>query len=256
MYVRLAFAVAAHLDCEILLMDEVLAVGDATFQKKCLGKMGDVAKEGRTVVFVSHNMAAISQLCQQTIWLNDGQVEMEGPSGQVVQAYMSASSMHSFERQWVYPGDAPGDDWVRLLACRIRQGGQTIEVIDINQPCQIEMEFQVLQPASNLISGVNLYNGEGVCLFDSCDWRPNQFSPARYLKHVEIPAQTLPEGTINVLVQLVFYDPDIKSVVLPDVLQFDAIDSDHPLAVRGLFKGDWPGIVRLRLPWSEAESVS
>ena len=256
MYVRLAFAVAAHLESEILLMDEVLAVGDAAFQKRCLGKMGDAAKAGRTVLFVSHNMAAISQLCTQTIWLNSGQVEMNGPSGQVVQAYMSASSRHRPERQWLYPGDAPGDDRVRLLACRILQGGQVTEVIDINQACQIEIDFQVLQPAHNLISGVNLYNEEGICLFDSCDWRPNQFIPARYRKHVEIPAQVLAEGTISVLVQLVFYDPDIQSVVLRDVLQVDTVDSDHPRAVRGQYKGAWPGVVRIGLSWSEAKPIS
>jgi lipopolysaccharide transport system ATP-binding protein len=157
MYVRLAFAVAAHLESEILVMDEVLAVGDATFQKKCLGKMGDVARGGRTVLFVSHNMAAVAQLCQRTIWLDGGQIKLVGSSGQMVQAYLSTSGQHRPERQWSYPGDAPGDDRVRLLACRILQAGKVAPVVDINQPCQIEIEFQVLQPANNLISGVSLY---------------------------------------------------------------------------------------------------
>ncbi len=89
MYVRLAFAVAAHLEPEILLVDEVLAVGDAAFQKKCLGKMGDVAKEGRTVLFVSHNMAAVQNLCRRSLLLNDGQVVLDGSTDRVVMKYLS-----------------------------------------------------------------------------------------------------------------------------------------------------------------------
>src|SRR5471030_620917 len=92
MYVRLAFAVAAHLEPEVLVVDEVLAVGDQQFQKKCLGKMGQVAKEGRTVIFVSHNMAAVQSLCSRAIWLNDGKVLEDGQAGTVISSYLN----HSF----------------------------------------------------------------------------------------------------------------------------------------------------------------
>lgn len=256
MYVRLAFAVAAHLQSEILLMDEVLAVGDAAFQKKCLGKMNDVAGEGRTILFVSHNMAAVTQLCRRAIWLENGKIKMIGNSGNVVQNYLSTNSQKLSEKVWHYPGDAPGDEIVRLLACRVLQDGEVASVVDINKSCQVEMEFQVLQQANNLISGVNLYNMEGLCLFDSCDWRPNNLAPGIYRKQLEIPAQMLAEGPFSLLVQLHFYDPDIKSVVLHDALQFEGIDSDHPFAVRGLYKGQWPGVMRIRLPWTDAEKCS
>jgi len=250
--VRLAFAVAAHLEPEILLVDEVLAVGDASFQKKCLGKMGDVAKEGRTVLFVSHNMAAVTQLCQKAVWLEGGRIRKIDLSEEVVKSYLSDSTSQIAERQWSYPGDAPGDDLVRLLAARVLQQGQTTPVIDVNDLTRIEVEFEVLRNIRNLVTGINVYNATGLCLFDSCDWRPNQLTPGRYRKHVVLPAQLLAEGRIDVLVQLHFYEPDIQSVVLPNALTVDAIDTDHPLAVRGLYKGMWPGVVRVHLDWGEA----
>jgi lipopolysaccharide transport system ATP-binding protein len=252
MYVRLAFAVAAHLEPEILVVDEVLAVGDAAFQKKCLGKMGDVAQEGRTVLFVSHNMAAVAQLCQKAVWLQGGRIRKIGLPEEVIKDYLSDSNTQIAERQWSYPGDAPGDDRVRLLAVRVLQQGRMAPVIDINIPSRIEIEFEALKNLRNLVTGINIYDATGLCLFDSCDWRPNQLTAGRYRKHIVLPAQLLAEGRIDVLVQLHFYDPDIKSVVLPNVLTIDAIDSDHPLAVRGLYKGPWPGVVRVHLDWGEA----
>ena len=100
MKVRLAFAVSAHLEPEILLIDEVLAVGDASFQKKCLNKMQDVGQQGRTVIFVSHNMQAITRLCSRAIWLEDGQVKFDGPSDEVVSKYMTSGSGLSSEKTW------------------------------------------------------------------------------------------------------------------------------------------------------------
>ena len=252
MYVRLAFAVAAHLEPEILIVDEVLAVGDAAFQKKCLGKMGDVAKEGRTVLFVSHNMAAVTQLCRRGFWLNDGHIVKIGLSQEVVESYLSTHRTQVAERRWRFPGDAPGDERVRLLACRVLQRGRAVSIVDINEPSQIEIEFEILQEVHNLITGVNLYNAEGICLFASCDWRANYLRPGKYRKHVAMPAQLFAEGYTSVLIQLVFYDPDVKSVVLRDALSFDAIDSDHPSSVRGAYKGNWPGVVRIKLDWSDA----
>lgn len=248
MYVRLAFAVAAHLDPEILIVDEVLAVGDAAFQKKCLGKMGEVARGGRTVLYVSHNMAAVSQLCNSGIWLKQGRVEFTGSADEAVRMYMSENSDTQAEARWT-PENAPGDDRVRLLGARVLQHGALSSIVDINEPASVELEFEVLQPATNLVTGVSLYTQEGACLICNCDWRPNQFAPGRYRKAARLPAQMLAEGRVNVLVQLIFFDPDIKSVVRPDTVSFDAIDSDHPVSVRGPYKGPWPGQLRVRLDW-------
>ncbi|ACB76051.1 polysaccharide ABC transporter ATP-binding protein [Opitutus terrae] len=252
MYVRLAFAVAAHLEPEILIVDEVLAVGDAAFQKKCLGKMRDVStREQRAVLFVSHNMAAVQSLCQRAIWLSAGRIAQTGPVSSVVSQYVQSGVIATAERHWEAEA-APGDDRVRLRAARVHQGGSSVEVVDINQPSQIELTFETLRECRNLITGCNFYDATGTCLFAHCDWRPNVLPPGRYRKQIELPAQLFAEGKIVVLVQLVFHDPMVLSVILPDALAFEAIDSDSPQAVRGLYHGYWPGAVRIGLQWSDA----
>jgi homopolymeric O-antigen transport system ATP-binding protein len=255
MYIRLAFAVAAHLEPEILLVDEVLAVGDAAFQKKCLGKMGDVANQGRTVIFVSHNMNAVQSLCGRAVWLSEGSVCRDGRSDIVVSEYQNVFATHlGAERKWNWPGDAPGDDRVRLTGVRLIQGEQTTKLVDINKPARIELSFTILRDCRNLITGCSFYDMSGLCLFAHCDWRPNHLGHDHYRKSVTLPAQLFAEGRVSVLVQLVFYDPIVLSLVLPDALSFEAIDSDSPDSVRGLYSsGSWPGVVRVKLDWSSAE---
>jgi lipopolysaccharide transport system ATP-binding protein len=255
MYVRLAFAVAAHLEPEVLFVDEVLAVGDARFQMKCLGRMSDAARDGRTILFVSHNLAAIAQLCRRAIWLDGGSIRSQGPPQQVVQEYLSEGSTQQAAFRVERIEDGFGDDRVRLMMARVVQDGETTSVVDINRPCSVEIEFELLQDATNLISGASLYTFSDLCLFNSCDWRPNRLPRGRYTKRIELPAQLLAEGRFRVLIQLVFYDPDVQSVIVPDALTFDAVDSEDPRAVRGHYKGDWPGVMRIGLPWSEAEPV-
>src|SRR5215204_31657 len=121
MYMRLAFAVASHLEPEILVVDEVLAVGDAQFQKKCLGKMSNAALEGRTVLFVSHNMIAVQSLCQRVIWLDHGEIVDNGPSPKVVSNYLtSAAGATSSEEVYDNVKTAPGNDTVRFHRVRVR----------------------------------------------------------------------------------------------------------------------------------------
>lgn len=255
MYVRLAFAVAAHLEPQILLVDEVLAVGDAAFQKKCLGKMGEVAGEGRTVLFVSHNMAAVSRLCERVIWLDQGGVRAMGLASRVVEQYVAEGSSQLADQRWRYPGDAPGDDLVRLLGCRVIQDERTAPVVDINRPASIQLEFRVFRRAENLVTGIALFTAESLCIFDSCDWRTNSLEPGVYVKRILMHPQLLAEGLVNVMIQIFPSESQTKNVYLRDVLSFEAIDSDDPDAVRGQHKGPWQGIVRLRLPWTEAVSA-
>jgi hypothetical protein len=141
------------------------------------------------------------------------------------------------------------------LAGRVRQDGVITGVIDINRPMDLEVEFAVLRPVQNLISGFSCYNSLGVCLFNSCDWRPNDLAPGRYRKRLQVPAQVFAEDRVSVLLQLVFFEPDVASVVQPDVLHFEAIDSDVEMPVRGHYKGAWPGVLRLGLPWTDASPV-
>nr|NIS42913.1 ABC transporter ATP-binding protein [Desulfuromonadales bacterium] len=145
MKVRLAFSVAAHLEPEILIIDEVLAVGDADFQRKCLDTMKRVGGEGRTVLFVSHNMPAVTRLCNRTILLEEGRVAADGPSGAVVTRYLNSGHDSMAVREWPDAHKAPGGKVARLRAVRVKaKDGQMTESVDIRKPFQIEMEYDVL----------------------------------------------------------------------------------------------------------------
>ncbi|MCA9027988.1 MAG: ABC transporter ATP-binding protein, partial [Planctomycetaceae bacterium] len=148
MYVRLAFAVAAHLEPEILVVDEVLAVGDARFQQKCLGKMGDVSKSGRTVLFVSHNMTAISGLCSRAIWLDAGQVKTDGPVKDTVAKYLTAALESSLSRHWTID-TAPGTNKIRLDAIRVVPC-QPTDLLATDTPFTVEIDFERFENSGSL----------------------------------------------------------------------------------------------------------
>jgi lipopolysaccharide transport system ATP-binding protein len=171
MYVRLAFAVAAHLEPEILIVDEVLAVGDAAFQRKCLGKMGDVAGEGRTVLFVSHNMAAITRLCRWGIWLDNGQLRDVGAADEVVAKYFAAGVQALGELTFRERlAEAPGSEFIRLLAARVRsREGHVTTSIDARSSFDVEIEYEILRPAASLRVGFSLTAHDGTVVFSSKD---------------------------------------------------------------------------------------
>ncbi|MEK6585841.1 MAG: ABC transporter ATP-binding protein, partial [Nitrospirota bacterium] len=166
MYLRLAFAVAAHLQPEILIVDEVLAVGDADFQKKCLGKMEGVADQGRTIFFVSHNMQAITRLCKRVIYLEDGQLRLDGSPHDVVKTYLHSGLGTMAVREWLDPAKEPRGRAARLWAVRVRtEEGQCTDQIDIRKPVGIEIEYEVLQPGCKFRGAIDVYNEEAVLLF-------------------------------------------------------------------------------------------
>ena len=202
MYLRLAFSVAAHLDPEILLVDEVLAVGDAAFQRKCLEKMEDVGRRGRTVLFVSHNMSAIARLCPRTILLDSGGVALDGPSHQVVARYLSSDVGTMAQREWRDASRAPASGAARLRAVRVRgPENQVTDSIDIRKPVGIEMEFDVLEPGWTFAASYDFYNEEGLLLFGSIEtdpeWRDKPRMPGRYATTAWVPGNLLSEGTVD-----------------------------------------------------------
>ncbi len=209
MRVRLAFAVAAHLDPEILLIDEVLAVGDAKFQKKCLNKMQDVSQQGRTVLFVSHNMPSISRLCPRTILLSTGGVMADGPTHEILDVYLQHEKSSKAERVWQDLDSAPGDDVVRLRAMRVKtHDGQVTDNVDINQPVGIEMEYEILKPRDMLLIYFQVVNEEDIVLFQSFETdtltQIGPFKPGWYVSTAWIPGNFLGEGVL-------FVSPRIKS---------------------------------------------
>jgi lipopolysaccharide transport system ATP-binding protein len=165
MYVRLAFAVAAHLDPEILLVDEVLAVGDAAFQKKCLGKMSDVAHEGRTVLFVSHNMGAVQTLCSSAVFIHNGRLLSSGPSADIVSEYLATFRSHSNTAFDPANPDRSGDGSITLTAGRILdQGGQTTTSVVAGQPLILEFSYENHRSMDRTGLGLTVFNDQGVAV--------------------------------------------------------------------------------------------
>ncbi len=202
MYLRLAFAVAAHLEPEILVVDEVLAVGDAEFQRKCLGKMSDVAQEGRTVLFVSHNMSAILRLTEETIVLDKGKLILRAPTAKAVDYYMSAGFSQLGERVWLadeIPADAHPFEPISLRV-RDRQM-RVMDTVRSTEPVTIEMEYRLLAPITGLRLGVYLMTARGEYVFTTFDTDdPHIFETYRvrpagtYISRCQLPADYLNEG--------------------------------------------------------------
>lgn len=245
MYVRLAFAVAAHLDPEILVVDEVLAVGDAAFQKKCLGKMGDVAGEGRTVLFVSHNMAAVATLCKNGVWLDQGQIKSHGAVNGIVQRYLSMNTQAQSRQEWDR-AQAPGNEHVRLLKAEARPTKGP--VIDVDSG--VEMEFVYRNERENHTTDVTCYlqNQQGILLFESGVLvAANSDSKAGcYRVTARIPPHLLNAGRYSCSVQ---FGEEQRHVVfrLDDAICFDVANTTTG---RGQNMGVAPGVVRPLLNWS------
>jgi len=258
MYLRLAFAVAAHLEPDILLVDEVLAVGDASFQKKCLNKMQDVGKEGRVVLFVSHNLPAITRLCPRAILLDGGRVLQDGPSHQVVTAYLGESA-GAAEREWPDLKEAPGNDVVRLSAVRVRtEDGRVSGAVDIRRPVGIEMEFEVLKPGWVLVPNYHVVNDEGTYVFVTIDqdpdWQRRPRPPGSYLSTAWIPGNFLAEGGLIVSPSISTLDPALTHFWERDAVAFRVIDSLDGDSARGDYGGPIPGVVRPLLRWTTSFS--
>ena len=245
MYVRLAFAIAAHLEPEILIVDEVLAVGDAQFQKKCLGKMEDVStREGRTVLFVSHNMAALNNLCTRAIWLNEGRIIKQGNADQVVSNYLQNGTTMFLEQKWEDCKNAPGNEKVRLhLVGIIPEQKNQDGHIALSTSFNMEFEFWNFISNTRLNFNLALYNSEGVCVLVSCS---DSFSASVGIVkgRCYFPAKLLNDGVYHIRIMIV----QNESVVLyshHDALIFEVHDTER----NGNWYGKWPGIVRPSLRW-------
>jgi lipopolysaccharide transport system ATP-binding protein len=257
MKVRLGFAVAAFLEAEILIIDEVLAVGDAEFQKKCLRKVSEIGQRGRTILFVSHSMPSILRLCDRAILLDHGHVIAEGPTSSVVHHYLESGLGRAGERTWDDPSTAPGDDVARLKAIRVlTAAGDSAQGIDIRNPFTVEVEYAStapgeLRPAANL----HFFNDEGVCLFVTSDssnaaWRNAVRAPGVIRSAVRIPGNFLAEGRVIVTVAISSINPTVLHAWEPDAIAFQVVDPSQGDGVRGDWVGDMPGVVRPMLEWT------
>ncbi len=202
MYLRLAFAVAAHLEPEILVVDEVLAVGDAEFQRKCLGKMGDVAQQGRTVLFVSHNMSAILRLTEEAIVLDKGKLLMRAPTQKAVDFYLSSGQARAGERIWEADEVPHNAAPFRPIAMRLKdQKGKVIDTVRSVEPVTVEMEYRLEAPLTGLRVGFYLSSMRGeyiITTFDTDDADKYEKFGARdsghYISRCTLPADLFNEG--------------------------------------------------------------
>jgi lipopolysaccharide transport system ATP-binding protein len=255
MKIRLGFSVAAYLEPEILVVDEVLAVGDFDFQKKCLNKMEDVGQQGRTVLFVSHNMQAITRLCSRAIMLENGRIKYDGSSTEVVSKYMTSGSGLTSSISWDRLEEAPGGNIARLRAIRIKdENDKEGEYFDIRKPIAIEMEYEVLESGYLLLPHHSLFNGEGQWIFTIVDtdpnWRRRTRPSGRYIGTAWIPGNFLSEGIVYVQSGLTTIEPKIEQFTERDIVSFQVVDSIDGDTARGDWGGPLQGAVRPLLKWN------
>ena len=253
MFVRLAFAVAAHLDPEILLIDEVLAVGDAGFQKKCLGKMGEVASQhGRTVFFVSHNMGAVRSLCEQAILIDGGRLMRSGKPGDVISHYLSASMPKDSEIEgqiwWNGSGDAPKTDDVALRGIRLlNPEGVPQSSFEADKPITVEIHYDVLQRMRGARFSITLLTQEGEVAFTATDhlFQDESQNPGGYKTTCFIPGGLLNRRNYVVSVQC---DIPGERYVLPgaEYLSFNVGGVGNQSSN---FPEPWPGVVCPKIAW-------
>jgi lipopolysaccharide transport system ATP-binding protein len=250
MTVRLAFAVAANLEPDVLIVDEVLAVGDAEFQRKCLGKMESTALTGRTVLFVSHNMAAVTRLCSSAVWLDQGKVVRIGPTSKIASSYLMGDGGRGAIRQWDLDS-APGGDVVRLLEASVKNDdGQIISVSDVRDGISISMRYKVLADEASFRCNVNLFT-QGIQIFNTLE--PSETvrtGPKDYLTTVHIPPHLLAEGEHSVSISL-FTSRGAKErfVSEQDVVGFQIVDSMDGDSARGDYAQNMGGFIQPRLEW-------
>jgi lipopolysaccharide transport system ATP-binding protein len=262
MYMRLAFSVAAHLEPEILLVDEVLAVGDAEFQKKCLGRMEQLGGAGRTVIFVSHSMPSVVRLCPRVLMLDTGQLAVDGTASRVVEQYLEHGG-GAAAREWPNVHTAPGDAHVRLNAVRVvREGGDLAPEIDIREPVFLEVDYWNLSTNAQFrpMAVINVSNTDGTLLFVTADfnnvqWRMKPRRRALVRTRCSIPGNFLAEGGVLVTASIASLDPFVVHAQESDAVVFHVTDRSTGDGVRGNWAGDYPGILRPMLDWDINEEL-
>ena len=257
MYVRLAFAVAAHLEPEILVVDEVLAVGDAQFQKKCLGKMEDVSKnDGRTVLFVSHNMTSISTLCNSGILLHTGSIINEGDIHKVIVNYSMNSLSIGSKKVWDLQ-NSPGNNIVRLLSVTaVDKNKNELSIHDITEPIGVKIQYNVLEAGHVLWHGINFYNEDGINIFDShsvtSKWYNTPHPSGEFETIAWVPPNILNEGRVIISVAIFNHTKHLLHLHTKEAIVFDVCDYQREDAesARGQSVGRFPGTVRPLLNWT------
>lgn len=255
MYVRLAFAVAAHLEPEILIVDEVLAVGDAQFQRKCLGKMSAVGREGRTVLFVSHNMAAIRTLCSRALLMKDGRVIKDEEIETAIGSYLSEGNTSESSILWTEE-NAPQSPEMRFVAARIlNDENEPTALVDCRKPFSIVVEYETLKPVKDLRIGFFMQNSDAIPVCGSNEpsrWHQSTKNPGRYTSRCVFPGYVLNAGTYLIRFGADVPPFDRALITTPFCLSLTIEDVEG----HGLRNERLPGIVRPKLEWISENEFS
>jgi lipopolysaccharide transport system ATP-binding protein len=255
MSVRLAFAIMAHLEPEILIVDEVLAVGDAEFQRKCLNQMGNAGREGKAVLFVSHNMAAITRLCDRGLLLRNGQIVQDGTAADVVHTHVSGGHGEAASREWPDMESAPGDDKVRLRAVRIvAESGAPLDSVSADEQVGIQLIYDVLEEGQVLSPYFTIVSDAGIDLFSTTDADASADKVARqvgrYISTAWVPGGLLAGGTHYVRAVMRSVQEQYRPFTERDIIAFNVIDSDSGIFGTGWWEGRPSGVIHPRLQWS------
>ncbi len=244
MYVRLGFAISAHLDPEIMIVDEVLAVGDAEFQKKSLGKMRDNSASGRTIIFVSHNLTAVQALCNKTLYFEKGQLIEQGETNQVIASYLSKVSKTRLLREWDSLKEAPGNDYVRVRKIELLpEYVDELTHIDVRTPMKLRFEFWNQMDHANLNLSLHLNSMTGECIFN-IGTKPQPYGKGLIVGECTIPGYFLNDGTYTISIMIV-KDTATPLYVMEEGITFDVEDYREGIA----WYGKWPGYVRPQFPF-------
>ncbi|HEV7993052.1 MAG TPA: ABC transporter ATP-binding protein [Gemmatimonadaceae bacterium] len=263
MYVRLGFAIAAHLDPEILLLDEVLAVGDAAFQAKCMQRIKELEAGGTTIVFISHDLTAVERLCQRVILMRHGQIALEGNTRDVIKEYHkattaagAAANAHTGPIKVWPEADAPGNEVLKVRSVRVRtRDGRTTGEIDIREPVGIEVEYDVTEAGHLLIPNYHFVNEDGLHVFSVQDveseWRRRPRPAGHYVSTAWIPGNFLSSGTLSIDVAVSSHVPLVRvHALVQAIVAFEVSESFDGGGVRGDYLGEYPGVVRPMVDWS------
>jgi lipopolysaccharide transport system ATP-binding protein len=250
MRMRLAFAVAAHLETEILIVDEVLAVGDAAFQKKCLQKMGEVGQAGRTVLFVSHDMTNVAVLCDSVILLEGGRIKLRGEPAEAIAAYVRRGGSGRTAVSWSLD-DAPGDGTACVAAVSVGGGDGEADSFALQGPLTLTVDFVATAGRCRLNPVFVVKNALGTTVFstanyEDAEWGARDLAPGRYRARCVVPPHVLNDGTYTVDVLLV-QDMRTVRVAVEGAVGFRMHDDG---TTRGDYVGEWAGIVRPRCAWT------
>ncbi|MEM8550417.1 MAG: ATP-binding cassette domain-containing protein, partial [Verrucomicrobiota bacterium] len=255
MTVRLAFAVAAHLEPDVLIVDEVLAVGDAAYQKKCIDKMREVAHQGRTVIFVSHQLSTLANLCERAILIQDGQMQADGPARDVINEYLNSGANHAGQRTWPDRETAPGDDIARLHRVTVLSQDLPSDSVEIDREIEVEIRYWCLKEGARINPCFILLDKIGTAIFSSPNlpsarlgddrWGYEPHTLGLYTSRITIPANFLSDGLYrgHIAIQT---DASVLNVWEENAVSFMVHDTG---AMRAEYHNYWMGLLRPKFAW-------